>query len=178
MKQFIKHPIVMLPTDKDSNISLGLNNLLVNTSNKSAIQNRNEDFINQHLYILSDEPIKDGDWCYDYYLKTIIQNKNLTKGQLLHCKKIIVTIDKEIRIKNINGVLGLILPQLSQEFIKYFIDKYNDSGKAINYVEVEYEYKEDIKEFSDNNLRGIEVSNQREELLINPDNTINIKLPI
>ena len=55
-----KCKVVMLATDDDCNLTLGLNNLLVHHNyTRSAIQNGNEDYINQHLYILSDEEIKE-----------------------------------------------------------------------------------------------------------------------
>jgi hypothetical protein len=118
--------------------------------------------IDNHLYILSNDEIKKGDWVLTPYheIYQVVKfnggvpvDKN-GNGNLLHNKKIISTTDKSLRIHKseilgkINGhtlgkVKSLLLPQLPQSFIEYFISEYN-KGNLISkvLVEVENDYEE------------------------------------
>lgn len=62
-----KEQVVMLPTDEKAPIKLGLNNLMIfDNYRNTSICNKNNDFINQHLYITSDDELKKGDFAiYD-----------------------------------------------------------------------------------------------------------------
>ena len=53
--------IYLIPTDKPSSLYLGNNGNFVFGMIQTSIQSRNDDFTNQHLYITSDEEIKEGD---------------------------------------------------------------------------------------------------------------------
>ena len=155
----------------------------------------NIDTTNQHLYITSDEKPKDGDWCYHPELSqeyTIINNGIQTKG--LHptkgvfqwrdttnkwykkARKIIATTDTSVNNGEIltNHIIkegpnaGLIvqLPQPSTQFIEQWIEEYN-KGNVITDVKVGYE------EF----MTDVIIGKTKIELKVNPDNTIDIKLP-
>jgi len=151
-----KCKVVMLATDDDCNLTLGLNNLLVHHNyTRSAIQNRNEDYINQHLYILSDEEIKEGDWFVCLNAK-VLQAKQITKsGDILpteswgaamsffpprECKKIISTTDFLLGkpYSKDNMLMSSRLPQPSQSFTKKYVTEYNKDN-IITEVLVEYE---------------------------------------
>lgn len=98
----------------------------------------------QHLYIISDDEIKDGDWVYENNLnqKTKIYQIEKRDGQLMffrfenvpiwlnknvhNCKKIIATTNTSLN-----------LPQPSPQFITKFIESYN-KGNVISDVLVEY----------------------------------------
>jgi hypothetical protein len=112
--------------------------------------------IANHLYILSNDEIKEGDWFFNG--EHILQCSAVTdiiidtEGQwstIGDCKKIIATTDKSLRIHKseilgkINGhtlgkVKSLLLSQISQSFIEYFISEYN-KGNVISKVLVEVE---------------------------------------
>lgn len=107
-------------------------------------------FNNQHLYILSDESIKEGDWFINTTKNTVNKcnhvDQNIQSGfnhgeyhGKFECKKIIATTD-ELTAKVINTALGVtqILPQPSQQFIEKYITEYN-KGNVIEDVMVEYE---------------------------------------
>jgi len=137
----------------------------------------------QHLYILSDDEIKVGDWFIwlDDENQTIQQaitmNQYIGKNEIpidligKTGRKIIATTDKSLDPCCDDGLpkvckCNLGLPQPSPQFIEKYIEEYNN-GNVITDVMVEYIYmgKDAIENGSD-----IEV------LKINPkDNTITIK---
>lgn len=167
MNQFKNAQVIMLPTDKESNITLGLNELLVYTLNKSAIQNLNNDFINQHLYIINDDKIQEDDWVTNG--KVIFQRKS-TVGLSENCKKIIATTDTSLKLISLSHLgenwLDVPSPQPSKKWIEHYISKYN-KGVILSDVLVEYE----LIPFS-----KLAPNRERDSSLkINPDNTINIK---
>lgn len=92
----------------------------------------------QHLYFLSDEEIKDGDWYYDLTYKQVFRNKAGKNTPSDNWKKIIVTTDKSLEVvsKGINPVYEK-LPQPSQQFIEKYVEDYN-KGNIITDVMVEY----------------------------------------
>lgn len=66
---------------------------------------------NQHIYITSDEEIKDGDWVYCKHLNCILQFKNPSNRHFY--KKIILTTDQDL-IKD--GV-----QEIDDEFLEWFV---------------------------------------------------------
>ena len=109
----------------------------------------------QHLYITSDDKIKEDNWCIDSN-GNIFQYKNhfpINIGQ----RKIIATTDTSLNIytwkqsnkkskpynvqQNIETTKKVFipLPQPSQQFIEKYIEQYN-KGNVITDVLVEYEY--------------------------------------
>lgn len=144
---------------------------------------------NGSLFITSDEEPKDGDWCYHPELSqeyTIINNGIQTKG--LHpakgvfqwrdttnewykkARKIIATTDTSLKThkfdKGVFKDLEYSLPKPSTQFIEQWIEEYNKDN-IITDVKVEYE------EF----MTDVIIGKTKIELKVNPDNTINIKLP-
>lgn len=196
MINFGKRKLVMLPTDKETKIWLDEFNVL-RFGNKSFFYESGCKW--QHLYILSDEPIKEGDYCIsnsNYLIKVNkIENDELsfiplqkdvycnseTWHKIKYYKKIIVSTNESLNYcNNCNGTgriaehedceecggrgQWLKFPQLSQEFIKYCIIQYN-KGNIITEVEVEYKWVSlNFKWWW--------------KLIINSDNTINIRFPV
>ena len=151
----------------------------------------------QHLYITSDEDIKEGDWCL-----VIKSHKDLLKDDIFqyngecsinheYIKKIIATTntslytEKESWFSSVKSFddnkVKLQLPQPSQEFIEAYIKVYNE-GNPITEVMIEYEiicgrcYSN-----TDECWSAKECSRNTDfpdivKLKINSDNTINIKL--
>lgn len=151
----------------------------------------------QHLYILSDEEIKDGD--YGFVTCAIISYNTMIKefGQPLG-KKIIATTNSNLKIElshnpTSNQVKDLFtdLPRIPQQFIEDYIKGYND-GTPIAKVIVEYESgksfwerSDGLKHYGDNGSFDGEIVEKiggiwtfRKDplqLKINADNTISIK---
>lgn len=121
--QFYKEcGVVMLESNKESRLYLRDGILC-----RSSIAYKQESFPNQqnqHLYITSDDEIKDGDWYLGIDNRICIAVKNNAKGML----KIIASTDSL-----------LPLPQPSDKFIQAYIDAYN-KGEKIEKVLVEYEF--------------------------------------
>jgi len=163
MKQ--EHELIMLPTNEASNISLHIQ------SNKPYLNN-GEDYEtkilagshkNQHLHLLSDEEIKEGNWYIDLDLKQIRQAKSIGDGYVdvsgsLY-KKIIATTDTSLTTKEWMLKYGkLPLASISESLIKAFIDS---QGKL---TKVMVEYEGSLK-FDKNNPFF-------QRLKLTPDNTI------
>jgi len=107
----------------------------------------------QHLYKTSDDEIKEGDWCYvkdireGFKVKEKAKIFQATKGICYPiadgmdeylpsiCKKIIATTDSSLKVfistfidpplRDKDGNTTKSLPQLTEEEIKEFINKYN-----------------------------------------------------
>lgn len=152
--------IVMLPS-KGVVIKIGYN-LGRLSDNKLYYHENGCGSDSQHLYFLSDENIKEGDWVYDSYANLIQQfKKGVNDGNALDfLKKIIATTDRSLKIHDHSmmeyGQFGYkLLPKPSDEFLK----RYCRLG-GTSLVMVEYQ----------NN------GGEKLKLKVNSDNTINITL--
>lgn len=140
----------------------------------------------QHLYILSDDEIKEGDWCIELGFNRIFQveKESLTKDYIKNCKKIIATTNTSLGLSDV-GKAGYfidefhpILPQPSQSFIEKYVTEYN-KGNVITDVLVEYEaignwrhaafvHTQDIPKVSKNNtitIKKVKDSWTRKEVI-------------
>ncbi len=165
MEQFKRAKVIMLETNQQSSM-FSIDNILYKYY--KAQQNvENINVKNQHLYIISDDEIKEGDWFIDITLNNygelyqsvgcsnnkgyenwIKSTKNIIKEPKTQCKKIIATTNTslfpklhigEIVDKSYPKEFYNILPQPSQQFIEKYIESYNKS-EIITDVLVEYEY--------------------------------------
>jgi len=156
MNQFNKAQVIMLPTDTilASNFGLITTNvdtlLLVNNNTiGKVIESLRVEL--QHLYIISDDEIKEGD--YKYNSKTNCIGKHNREGKGLPdelkkasewCKKIIATTDISLanqcirKDHTLTNNYSNVLPQPSQQFITKYIESYN-KGEVNTDVLVEYE---------------------------------------
>lgn len=181
MSTFKKAKVILLPTNEKSKITLSFKERSFNQliePKLTLIKESNYQLSNiqsQHLYIISDDEIKEGDWCYDNLLGLVFQfeigeaNSDFIKK---HIKKIIATTDIKLgtceysdryRESYFNP-----LPQPSQQFIEKYIEEYN-KGNVITDVLVEYEGKALYTE--QQYFKGY-----KDNLKINPkNNTITIK---
>lgn len=151
-----KAQIIMLPTGSNLEFPYIAQNVfnkqLTIVNSTFAI---NCELQSQHLYIISDDEIKEGDWFIYANLMIIKCIKTNNDNQLIdnqnvwyskfNSKKIIATTDASLKrtISNMIGI-GIIdtlesLPQPSQQFITKYIEAYN-KGEVITDVLVEYEY--------------------------------------
>ena len=201
MEQFKRVQVIMLPTEDNHSkfakyildSSFGgciKENELCTTTSTIGWSNM---FKPQHLYITSDDEIKEGDWfitirqgyigkpskCIKIDAISVISqlensdNPNHTQyTEFKFAKKIIATTDTSLKIKTyyeIEDNQEINLPQPSQQFIDKYIEEYN-KGNIITDVLVEYE-KTNI-----GSIINVSKRNFIEQLKINPkDNTITIK---
>ena len=181
--------VVMLPTNQAQNEDN--NTIYLNNFSKELILGwRNARSTNQtvqHLYITSDEEIKEGDWVILNYrigksidkalpacLKNAFHNADFwnaeNKTQNLGNKPIIATTDTSLRRMGdgiVDIALGLEISYIPESFIKYFIEEYN-KGNVITKVMVEY-----VQVPNSVFIQVLEAPYI--QLKINSDNTINIK---
>jgi len=184
--------VVMLPTNKKS-VKQG--QLVMGAGGNHLFTSRKTDDIVSlkayHLYITSDEEIKEGDWhiCNDIIKKCIFIGKaNGTtylvdelgnQDIIIYCKKIIATTDESLIYRKgfvHNSIDGFQdLPQLSQQFIENWIEEYNKNNQI---VDILVECNGGTKKIKvpighDDYSTGLEYT--PEKLKVNFDNTINIK---
>jgi hypothetical protein len=121
----------------------------------------------QHLYFLSDEEIKEGDWQYTK-LHGVTKANNLLWSKQENAKKVLATTDT----LSLNYDLhkdSIYLPQPSPSFLEVYVTEYN-KGNQIKEVMVEYEERQLF------DLHTPQYERVVEELKVNPkDNTITIK---
>lgn len=113
----------------------------------------------QHLYILSDDKIIDGDWCIDTYKQKNGLNPIFKWSDKLHvdAKKIIATTDA-----------ALNLPLIPEAFISSYVTEYNENNE-IEWVNVEYDVThvsgavdiEDMFEFGDYDIIKVKVDKKK-----------------
>jgi len=134
------YKVVMLPSNKptmlefDEYKQLWLNPELQHDNNPDTVQEY------QHLYFISDEKIKIGDWVYDKLNKTIHQVDSAYSYR--GYPKIIATTNEDIwksassNYSRENGVWGC--DKIDESFVKDFHSAYNDDNPI---TEVELDYK-------------------------------------
>lgn len=194
MEQFKRAQVIILSTQDNNSqlaINLGVGEFIGQKIPKgdlciSSSKGWSNAFRPQHLYIISDDEIKEGDWVIDSggiirKVDRINEEGRLHLSDLfaltIHpksCKKIISTTDTSLTIDCIqecklttNIHYSKLLPQPSQQFIEKYIEEYN-KGNIIKDVLVEYELIPFSKN-APNRERG-------SRLKINSkDNTITIK---
>jgi len=177
---FKRVKVVMLPTNEKAQLWLSKGNALTLWGKEN---NNDKLGANQHLYFLSDEEIKEGDW-YISAMKSIISQHNGTEKLPDGWKKIIATTDKSLEISNnldYNQLLPnrkdfrFYLPHPSQQFIEKYIEEYN-KGNVITDVLIEYELISNEEYFGNTVNPDDDVPYFDEKLKINPkDNTITIR---
>ena len=170
---FKKTKVVMLSTNEKAKF----NDLVIHPIGGLLVQFKFQNCteVAQHLYFLSDEEIKEGDWGISK-LNEIVQFKKNYESTLY--KKIIATTDKSLSktIKssyvqfgdNVEETRIEFLPQPSQSFIEKFVDEYN-KGNVITEVMVEYVSGVTI-------VDELQWENHETHLKVNPkDNAITIR---
>lgn len=186
----------MLPTKEDDNVLL-----------RKLKQNGNLVFHNflehecQHLYVLSNDEVKEGEWCFEVHNGPSLAPKSTprftdNKGNIWwlrqlnmnasandpNCKKVIASTDP-----NVFDYAGDFdyykqsIFKIPQSFIEFFMKEHND-GRKIEKINVEYE---EVVNCPDNSFRvnlPLQIDMTycpncaiSKKLKINPDNTISIK---
>lgn len=138
MSTFERYKVVMLPTNEKAKVG---EYLVINKEGKLCVWNTDKFGVQntlpiQHLYFLSDEEIKEGDWYYHFKLKEIFRLYKDTMHnkafELEYAKKIIATTDGSLGHeesiydpRSKTGGRWITLPQPSAPFIEKFVEEYN-----------------------------------------------------
>lgn len=145
----LKRNVVMLPTNEKAST----NGLVINpftnkieyndiVIKKGAKYYTDVAFTYNHLYITSDEKIKEGDWYIDdtNAVRQSVTSDDIYWKSRTDYKKIIATTDKSLTTSEIVYPEEFIhnLPSPSPEFVQAYIKAYN-AGESITDVMVEYE---------------------------------------
>lgn len=171
MKQLCK--VVMLSTEKASELFIGNNNqLFIGIALPSTSKQ-----INQHLYLTSDEEIKEGDWYLDTNDNIIKANKKNIEfnNPQIGWDKIIATTDKSLlQDFNKEGDGGYtIMPQIPESFIKAYVEAKGEIKEVlVEYQEYANNNKVDSKESYQFYLKNN--ANFEYKAKIRPDNTVII----
>ena len=110
--------IHVLPTDQPSKLRIGNNGNFVIGLTQNATVSKNDSYTNQHIYITSDEEIKDGDWVYHKILKSVfkIDLREVTQEYIdekINILKIILTKDPYLIADGIQA--------LDDTFLQWFV---------------------------------------------------------
>lgn len=181
MNNYKRCNVVILSTNEKADLYLYQEST---SENKPILQYHKDtigssDYKYQHLFVISDDEIKEGDWYYSNALDFVIQAFYFP----LSCgdaKKIIASTDSSLKFgEDVPGIIKYkSLPQPSQSFIEEYIQRYND-GNPIEDVMVEYEdkihYKTAVYRDNANDLNVYQINSNKLIPKINPDNTITIK---
>lgn len=191
-----EHEIILLASDKAENCLISHFNKLWYSKGyltQEYLQSQNKSSF--HLYVLSNEPIKEKEYFFDkedncIYRSVDEQNANsINETRELYdierYYKIIATTNDKISINlgkekyvaptnsNYDQIYTRLCPypKPSQEFIEHFIAQYN-KGNIIKTVEIEYE-----EILGDEGIIAIAFGVNDYKLKINNNNTINISIP-
>lgn len=172
--------IIMLPNIHGSYNS----GLYLDSNNKLHPHNVTNGGRQQHLYVLSDEAVKDGEWCFEmhngdsqainpiiwidemgnkWYLRKMNMNCSANDPE---CKKLIATTDTSLRIP-IDAIMTKALPSLTKIFINKFIAEYNQYNLIFD-VMIEYE------QLVANEIDGLLFMAYELTPKVDEDNSINI----
>lgn len=147
--------LVLLPTDKAEDALIIKEGFILPYKKNYFTQEylRSENLKSFHLYAISDEYPKIGDYVYNSALNVIEKFAEFDNGLLQN--KIVITTDKS---------LGFKLPTFTNDFINTYIERYN-SKNPIKEIEVEYDC--DHFQMPD---KVIDI------LKVNTDNTVDVSL--
>jgi hypothetical protein len=188
MSTFKRAKVIMLPAKEKAENCLILKQGVGNKKLEYHKQYFTQEYLQQiyakafHLYIISDEEIKEGDWIYSKEPvfgsgnigNVICQYDNRINystdfGDEIKLQKIIATTDSSLFVKNTDMYSSqglLFLPQPSESFIQKYVEEHN-KGNVITDVMVEHEITKSTV-FINNNVPYC-------SLKVSKDNTITIK---
>lgn len=186
--QQIKCSVVMLTTNQQAI------DCIILQSNKTLFYHKGhltKDYLKnslnattQHLYIVSDREIKEGDWCEADGVIWKYNKQSALSHQL--CQKIEATTDPKLWWKQSEEPI-IQIPKISIDFIKKYVEMYN-SGKPIVDVMLGVVYakwmqghkgcgcKEGFQDLCDNHMviKGHEYCKEAIEIKVNESNEVSI----
>jgi hypothetical protein len=187
-KQYQECNIVMLPSS-DKNSLIYSNSLL----NKLSYGELSPSKCNHYyLYILSNDEIKEGDWCIETHIKSPNFNKLFKAHNKQHYLHSVEACNNYDSIKKVIAAIdtSLKLPQIPTTFIQQYISAYNN-GNVIEKCLVEVEEckvckgtkRHIVSMFGEVNcgycqkIEGIEKLYKKLPIKLNENNEISILLP-
>lgn len=185
----------MLPTKEKAKLFIDHRNFKHPLLIEGPFGISDDESIYQHLYILSDEEIKEGDWYAanvsqsnreedaDGEIHAVKEYTNTPVQKIIDiCKeyklpKVIATTDSSLECEQDRFLKGYksSLPEPSEAFIEKYIEAYNN-GTPITDVLIEYEESYDLEYYTP--AGGIETAkriNYSDKLKVDKSNTITIK---
>ena len=136
--------IYLIPTEKASRLRIGNNGNFVFGMMQTYIQSRNDFYTNQHIYITSEDEIKEGDW---FYLDDAQVISNYIDVQpVKEAKKIILTTDPDLIADGVQSI--------DDEFLEWFV-----KNPSCEWVGVQYRYSF----FAGQNLKHYKITIPQEE---------------
>jgi len=165
-----KCKVVILPTDKKARLMIDKHRELQSTPHYCRTKIFHAQMKTpQHLYILSDDEIKEGDW-YIVLPEDSVRQCSMKFDTHRDFKKIIASTDFSLTSKGVypyNPNVDYNIPSIPKSFIDKYVSEYN-KGNKIEEVMVEYEGYDNLNSMNDFSILGI-------QLKLNSDNTISIK---
>lgn len=155
MKQLKKVKVLMLPTEKASSLYIETMGELV--FGEYALPDKGKENTNQHLYLVSDEEIKEGDWCllfddYGNLMSRPQQYLGKNAGHTLNSglRKVIATTDRSLGeqlSKDKETALDRLkakhsIPEIPESFIRAYVE----ANGEIDEVMVEYHPNKWVKD--------------------------------
>ena len=157
--------IVMLPTENESKLYIGTNYTNDGTLKEDMSTELRYSQIpigdnNQHLYLISDDPIKEGDWAYDLIalrvakVVKVLEDSIRLEGEgdkiqiTFNFEKVIASTDSELKIRieyslkymdQFPVVTDKPLPALPVEFIKAYVEAGGIDDVWVEYTEGGYD---------------------------------------
>ena len=132
------HKVVMLPTQKSKNVGdivMRPSDRRLATINVLTVDDPQE-AINQHIYAISDDKIKKGDWAIHPSKGVYQAIRDL--DELSGSKKIVASTDANLFMYLEKFPGRYPLPLIHESFVKVFINAHNN-GKPITEVDLEME---------------------------------------
>jgi hypothetical protein len=138
-KHYQECDIIILESSNNQNTGLDLNVLGALSLESKAYTCYNA----QHLYILSNDEIKEGvDYYHDSHNNLILKSSSNSDHKVYGYKKVIATTNSSLKVIDHNNTWDSSndkhLPQISQQFIEHYITEYN-KGNVVSKVLVEVE---------------------------------------
>ena len=165
------------PPNEKAPLIIGKTKILFNNNSESSFRSV-QDAVYQHLYILSDDEIKEKDW----YFKTgnkIIDNTFIDskRAESLGYLKIIASTNSSLALEPYQGQFDKIdctnyIPSIPKSFIDKYISEYNKENK-IEECLVEYQMYNGSVPITYNSDPNSSYTHC--ELILDSNNTINVK---
>lgn len=180
MNKFKKAQVIMLPATNSKtpvikqtyDSGVGPNTFL---TTKKQVVNTPSYYEYFHLYITTDDEIKEGDWLI--WNDKIYHNSKISfiGVDYSKCKKVVATTNPELGHGNKNGAF-YHLPKIPQ----WFINRYCQLGGGINNVAIEYKitdhYGDEVAHCEDGYYSKMVYEGTTVKLVVDSDNYVSMRL--
>jgi hypothetical protein len=130
-----KRNLWVIPTDKPSRLRYNASNVLVLTEESYRDYNKLD---NQHIYITSDEEIKNGDYFLDPRFPSMMiplkQRDGIYNHVIDKCRKIILTTDPDLILDGVQAI--------DDEFLEWFVNNPSCESVVVNFNYKKFRWSE------------------------------------